>query len=152
MINRLPCGIFTATQDRALDFQSITSPLVIYFYPKDNTPGCTIEAQEFAALSDEFGALGVEIVGVSRDGLKSHANFRAKFELPFDLISDADERLCQHFDVIQLKKLYGKEVRGIVRTTLFIASTGVVLQRWNQVKSAGHAAEVLAAVRAHLTR
>jgi peroxiredoxin Q/BCP len=152
MTNRLPCGIFTATQDRVLDFQSIKSPLVIYFYPKDNTPGCTIEAQEFAALSEEFGALGVEVLGVSRDSLKSHANFRAKFELPFDLISDTDERLCQHFDVIQLKKLYGKEVRGIVRTTLFIASTGVVLQRWNQVKSAGHAAEVLAAVRAHLTR
>ena len=152
MINCLPYGIFTATQYRTLDFQSITSPLVIYFYPKDNTPGCSIEAQEFAALSEEFGALGVEVLGVSRDSLKSHANFRAKFELPFDLISDADERLCQHFDVIQLKKLYGKEVRGIVRTTLFIDSTGVVLQRWNQVKSAGHAAEVLAAVRAHLAR
>ncbi|MBY0346142.1 MAG: peroxiredoxin [Neisseriaceae bacterium] len=150
MINALPSGIFKATQDRELDFQSINQPVVIYFYPKDNTPGCTIEAQEFAALFEAFCALGVSVFGVSRDSLKSHANFRAKFELPFDLISDVDEKLCQHFEVIQLKKMYGKEVRGIVRTTLLISSKGEVLQRWDSVKSAGHAANVLVAVRAHL--
>lgn len=122
--------------------------LVLYFYPKDNTPGCTTEGQDFARLSGEFAALGARILGVSRDGLKSHANFRAKHGLPFDLISDRDEALCRAFDVIQPKKLYGKEYLGIDRSTFLIDPQGVVRLAWRQVKVASHAEAVLATLKA----
>jgi peroxiredoxin Q/BCP len=122
--------------------------LVLYFYPKDNTPGCTTEGQDFARLSPAFSALGARIIGVSRDSLKSHASFRAKLGLPFDLISDPNEALCRAFDVIKPKKLYGKEYLGVDRSTFLIDPQGVVRREWRGVKVPGHAEAVLAALRA----
>ena len=117
--------------------------LVVYFYPKDSTPGCTTEAQEFRDLHAEFAAAGALVLGVSRDSLKSHENFKAKQELPFELLSDADERLCQHFSVIKDKKLYGKPVRGIERSSFVFDGKGQLLREWRGVKAPGHAQEVL---------
>jgi peroxiredoxin Q/BCP len=122
-------------------------PLVIYFYPKDNTPGCTTEAGQFRDVHDEFEKLGCPIFGVSRDGLKSHQGFKAKLGLPFELLSDADETACRLFDVIRMKKLYGREMLGIQRSTFLIDGAGVLRLEWRTVKADGHAAEVLAAVR-----
>ena len=122
--------------------------IVIYFYPKDSTPGCTTEGQNFRDLYDQFQALDTDIFGVSRDGLKSHENFRAKQAFPFDLISDKDETVCKLFDVIKLKKLYGKEHLGIERSTFLIDKAGVLRQAWRKVKVAGHADEVLESVKA----
>ena len=122
--------------------------LVLYFYPKDSTPGCTNEASDFAAAWQDFLTAGAEVYGISRDSLKSHANFRQKLELPFALISDPDEALCTLFDVIRLKNMYGKQVRGIERSTFLINRAGVLVKEWRKVKVPGHVAEVLAAVRA----
>jgi peroxiredoxin Q/BCP len=121
-------------------------PLVIYFYPKDNTPGCTTEAGQFRDLHAEFAKLGCKIYGVSRDSVKSHDGFKAKLGLPFELISDADETACRMFDVIRMKKLYGKEVRGIERSTFLIDAAGRLAREWRGVKVDNHAAEVLKAV------
>ncbi|MFL1453542.1 peroxiredoxin [Marinobacter sp. GN3S48] len=121
--------------------------VVIYFYPKDNTPGCTTEGQDFRDRMEAFETLDTVILGVSRDGLKAHENFRAKHEFPFHLISDKDETVCQHFDVIKLKKLYGKEYMGIDRSTFLIDQDGVLRQEWRGVKVKGHADEVLEAVK-----
>jgi thioredoxin-dependent peroxiredoxin len=118
-------------------------PLVIYFYPKDNTPGCTTEAQQFRDLHAEFQKVGCAVFGVSRDSLKSHENFKAKLELPFELLSDAEETACQQFDVIKMKNMYGKQVRGIERSTFVIDGKGVVRAEWRGVKVANHAQEVL---------
>ena len=117
--------------------------LVLYFYPKDSTPGCTTEAQQFRDLHDEFVQAGCVIAGVSRDSVKSHENFKAKQSLPFTLISDADETLCTQFAVIKEKKLYGKLVRGIERSTFVIDGQGVLRHEWRGVKAPGHAQEVL---------
>ncbi|MDR2165162.1 MAG: peroxiredoxin [Zoogloeaceae bacterium] len=122
--------------------------VVLYFYPRDSTPGCTTEAQRFRDLYPEFARAGAIIVGVSRDSLKSHENFKAKQALPFDLISDADEMLCARFGVIKQKKLYGKEVRGIERSTFVIGTDGCLKREWRGVKVPGHAEEVLNFVRA----
>ena len=124
------------------------SHVVIYFYPKDSTPGCTTEGQDFRDLYRDFQAANTLIFGVSRDSLKSHENFRGKQSLPFELISDKDETLCQLFDVIKLKKLYGKEYLGIERSTFLIDSQGMLQQEWRGLKVAGHAAEVLQAAQA----
>ncbi|TQV65262.1 MAG: peroxiredoxin [Halothiobacillaceae bacterium] len=121
--------------------------LVLYVYPRDNTPGCTTEGLAFARLAPEFASLGARILGVSRDGLKSHANFRAKFDFPFDLISDRDEGLCQAFGVIKPKKLYGKEYLGVDRSTFLIDPQGSVRAEWRGVKVQGHAEAVLAALK-----
>ena len=121
--------------------------VVIYFYPKDNTPGCTTEGQDFRDAHAEFAAANTVIYGVSKDSLRTHANFKAKHEFPFELISDPDEALCRLFDVIKLKKLYGKEYEGIERSTFLIDAKGVLRQQWRKVKVPGHVAEVLAAVR-----
>ena len=121
--------------------------LIVYFYPKDSTPGCTTEAQEFRDLHVEFTKAGGTVLGVSRDSLKSHENFKAKQELPFDLLSDADERLCAYFGVIKEKKLYGKPVRGIERSTFVFDGKGQLLREWRGVKAPGHAQEVLDFVR-----
>lgn len=122
--------------------------LVLYFYPKDNTPGCTSEAGDFRDLNTEFEAAGAVIVGVSRDSMKSHEGFRSKLGLPFHLISDPDEALCLAFGVMKLKNMYGKQVRGIERSTFVIDAKGTLVQEWRGVKVAGHANEVLEAVRA----
>jgi peroxiredoxin Q/BCP len=122
-------------------------PLVIYFYPKDSTPGCTTEAGQFRDLHGGFARLGCAIFGISRDSLKSHENFKAKLGLPFDLLSDPDETACALFDVIRMKKLYGKDVRGIERSTFLIDAAGRLAREWRAVKADGHAAEVLEAVR-----
>ena len=123
-------------------------PLVIYFYPKDSTPGCTTEAGQFRDLHGEFVKAGGSVWGVSRDSLKSHENFKAKLGLPFELLCDADELACTLFAVIKMKNLYGKQVRGIERSTFLIDQHGRLAREWRGVKVDGHAAEVLAALQA----
>lgn len=122
--------------------------VVIYFYPKDSTPGCTTEGQDFRDQHAAFQAANTVVFGVSRDGMKSHENFKCKQSFPFELISDKDEALCQLFDVIKLKKLYGKEYLGIDRSTFLIDAQGVLRQEWRGVKVPGHVDEVLAAAQA----
>jgi thioredoxin-dependent peroxiredoxin len=122
--------------------------VILYFYPKDNTPGCTIEGTDFRDRHKQFAKLGAVVAGVSRDSLKSHENFKAKFEFPFELISDADEKLCAQFDVIKMKNMYGKNVRGIERSTFLIGADGKLVHEWRKVKVDGHADDVLAAVKA----
>nr|WP_314482005.1 peroxiredoxin [uncultured Pseudomonas sp.] len=117
--------------------------VVIYFYPKDSTPGCTTEGQGFRDHYAEFQAANTEIFGVSRDSLKSHENFKAKQNFPFELLSDKDEALCQLFDVIKLKKLYGKEYMGVDRSTFLIDKDGVLRHEWRGVKVPGHVEAVL---------
>ena len=120
--------------------------IVLYFYPKDDTPGCTSEARDFAAASAQFAAAGADIVGVSRDSLASHGRFRTKYELPYELIADLDEAVCGLFGVIRMKIMYGRQVRGIERSTFVIDGAGVVRHEWRAVKVAGHVDAVLAAV------
>lgn len=121
--------------------------VVIYFYPKDNTPGCTTEGQDFRDLHAEFQKAGAVIFGVSKDSLRTHENFRAKHSFPFELISDPEEQLCRLFDVIKLKQMYGKQYKGIERSTFLIDAQGVLRQEWRKVKVPGHVAEVLEATR-----
>lgn len=120
--------------------------VVIYFYPKDNTPGCTTEGQNFRDAYSEFEKANTLIFGVSRDSIRTHENFKAKHEFPFELISDPDESFCKLFDVIKLKKLYGKEYMGIERSTFLIDAEGIIQKEWRKVKVKGHIEEVLAAV------
>ncbi|MGE8151458.1 peroxiredoxin [Pseudomonas vancouverensis] len=122
--------------------------VVIYFYPKDSTPGCTTEGQGFRDQYPAFQAANTDVFGVSRDSLKSHENFKCKQAFPFELISDKDEALCQLFDVIKLKKLYGKEYMGVDRSTFLIDKNGVLRQEWRGVKVPGHVDAVLAASQA----
>lgn len=122
--------------------------LVLYFYPKDSTPGCTTQGQAFNALLPDFREAGAEVVGVSRDSLKSHNNFRAKQGFDFALASDPDGALCEAFGVIQPKKLYGREYLGIVRSTFLVDPGGVIRHVWQPVKVAGHAQSVLEALKA----
>ena len=118
-------------------------PVVLYFYPKDNTPGCTVEGTQFRDLYPQFKKLGAVIVGCSRDSLKSHEGFKAKMGFPFKLLSDADEKLCSEFGVIKMKNMYGKKVRGIERSTFVIDGAGKLAKEWRGVKVPGHAEEVL---------
>jgi thioredoxin-dependent peroxiredoxin len=117
--------------------------LVIYFYPKDNTPGCTTQGMQFRDNYAEFHAANAEIVGVSRDNLKSHENFKAKFTFPFELLADTEELACGIFGVIKMKNMYGKQVRGVERSTFVIDKNGVLVREWRGVKVDGHALEVL---------
>lgn len=117
--------------------------LVLYFYPKDSTPGCTTEGAEFRDNYAAFQAANTEIFGISRDSLKSHENFKNKMGFPFQLISDIDEAACQLFGVIKMKSMYGKQVRGIERSTFVVDSQGVLKSQWRGVKVPGHVAEVL---------
>ena len=121
--------------------------VVVYFYPKDNTPGCTTEGIDFARLHADFVAAGAAVFGVSRDSVKSHEGFKCKFEFPFELLSDAEEKLCEAFGVIKLKNMYGKQVRGIERSTFVFDSAGQLAREWRGVKVDGHAQEVLDFVR-----
>ncbi len=123
------------------------SNLVIYFYPKDSTPGCTIEGQNFRDLMGEFKAHDTEIFGVSKDSMKRHDNFKEKQEFPFELISDESGEVCELFGVWQLKKNYGKEYMGIVRSTFLIDKDGVLRQQWNNLRVKGHVDAVLEAVK-----
>jgi len=120
--------------------------VVLYFYPKDNTPGCTTEGCDFAAAHAKFAKAGAAIFGVSRDSLKSHENFKAKMGFPFELISDPDEKLCEAFGVMKMKNMYGKQVRGIERSTFVIDGDGRLRGEWRGVKVPGHVDEVLAFV------
>lgn len=120
--------------------------VVVYFYPKDNTPGCTTEGQAFRDQFSAFQAANCDIVGISRDSLKSHENFKAKMEFPFELLSDGDETVCEQFGVMKLKNMYGKQVRGIERSTFVIDRNGVLRKEWRGVKVPGHVEEVLAFV------
>ena len=119
------------------------SPVVLYFYPKDNTPGCTTETAAFRDLHARFAKAGAVIAGISRDSLKSHENFAAKLELPFRLLADPDEVVCRQFDVMKMKNMYGKQVRGIERSTFVVAADGTLAREWRGVKVPGHAEEVL---------
>ena len=117
--------------------------VVLYFYPKDSTPGCTTESQNFRDLHYEFVAANTVVLGISRDSIKSHDNFRAKQALPFTLVSDPDETACTLFGVMKMKNMYGKEVRGIERSTFVIGADGILRREWRGVKVPGHAQEVL---------
>jgi peroxiredoxin Q/BCP len=117
--------------------------LVLYFYPKDSTPGCTTQGADFAAAHEAFAKAGAEILGVSRDSLKSHANFKSKMSFPFELVSDPDEALCQRFGVMKMKNMYGRQVRGIERSTFVIDANGRLAREWRGVKVPGHVAQVL---------
>ncbi|MBP6563112.1 MAG: peroxiredoxin [Neisseriaceae bacterium] len=119
-------------------------PLVVYFYPKDSTPGCTTQANDFKDQLAEFKALGYTVVGISRDSIKSHENFKAKQGLNFALLSDADETVCNLFDVIKLKNMYGKQVMGIERSTFILNQEGLISKEWRKVRVPDHVAEVLA--------
>jgi len=121
---------------------------ILYFYPKDDTPGCTLEGQDFRDQYDQFKRLKIKVLGVSRDNLTSHDKFKAKYDLPFDLISDPDEKLCRQFDVIREKNMYGKKVLGIERSTFLVDSKGVLRNEWRKVKVQGHVEAVLAAAKA----
>ncbi len=120
---------------------------VLYFYPKDDTPGCTLEGQQFRDLHKEFQQAGVMVFGVSRDSVASHEKFKAKMNFPFDLLSDSNEDMCRIFDVIKEKNMYGKKVMGIQRSTFIIDRDGAIAREWRGVKVEGHALEVLNAVK-----
>ena len=122
--------------------------LVLYFYPRDATPGCTTESQDFRDAAAGFEAAGVMILGISQDSVASHERFKAKHSMPFELLSDEDGTVCRAYDVIRLKKMYGKEFEGIERSTFLIDADGVLRQEWRKVKVPGHVSEVLAAVQA----
>lgn len=137
----------TGDQDLSLsDFKG--RKLIIYFYPKDNTPGCTREGQDFRDLYKQFTDAGADILGVSRDSVRVHESFRIKHEYPFHLLSDKEELLCGQFDVIREKKLYGRTYMGIDRSTFLIGPDGVLLKEWRKVRVPGHAQAVLDAVTA----
>lgn len=138
-----------ATGDKTISLQDFRGhTLVLYFYPKDHTPGCTREGQEFRDAYPAFQAAGAAIVGVSRDSVKTHENFRSKQSFPFDLISDTDEILCRRFDVIKEKNMYGRKVMGVERSTFLIDDEGVLRKEWRKVRVPGHVDAVLEAVRA----
>ena len=151
MLENLPVPAFqaAATGGRTVSVAGQAGwPFVLYFYPKDNTPGCTDEGIQFRDLHPQFQAAGCDVYGVSRDSLKSHAGFKAKMGFPFELISDPDEALCALFGVMKMKNMYGKQVRGIERSTFLIDGKGVVRKQWRGVKVPGHAQAVLDAVKA----
>ncbi len=138
-----------ATGDNKLSLEDFKGKnLVLYFYPKDSTSGCTLEGQNFRDKHQMFREHNTEILGVSRDSLKAHENFKAKQEFPFELLSDQDETLCRQFDVIHEKSMYGRKFMGLVRSTFLIDEEGVLRQEWRKVRVKGHVDEVLEAVRA----
>jgi len=125
----------------------IGKKLVIYFYPKDNTPGCTTQGQDFRDNFKTFKKLNTEILGVSRDSVKSHENFKLKQSFPFELLSDPDEKMCKSFDVMKMKSMYGKRYMGVDRSTFLIDEKGKVIKEWRSVKVKGHVEEVLSLVK-----
>ncbi len=146
---KVPDFSLHATGDQTINLKKLKGKkVVLYFYPKDSTPGCTSEGQDFRDHYPEFQQLNTEILGVSRDSIKSHENFKSKQGFPFELLSDEDESLCQMFDVIKEKNMYGKKVMGIERSTFLIDAKGVLRHEWRKVKVNGHVEEVLEAVKA----
>lgn len=139
-----------ATGDKTISLKELAGKkVVLYFYPKDSTPGCTTEGQDFRDAKAKFTRQNTVILGASRDSMKRHENFKAKQKFNFDLLSDEDESLCKQFDVIKLKKLYGREYMGIDRSTFLIGEDGKLLEEWRGVKVKGHVDEVLAACKKH---
>jgi len=138
-----------ATGDQKIRLKNLRGKnVVLYFYPKDSTPGCTTEGRDFSALHSKFKRAKTVVLGVSRDSIASHEKFKEKQGFPFDLLSDPDERLCKQFDVIHEKSLYGRKFMGVVRSTFLIDAEGKLRQEWRKVKVKGHAEEVLEAVKA----
>jgi peroxiredoxin Q/BCP len=145
--SKVPDFSLPTTGSRQVKLSSLKGrDVVLYFYPKDDTPGCTLEGKDFRDLHARFMRKRAVILGVSRDSLSSHERFCGKYGLTFDLLSDADEKLCKLFDVIKMKNMYGKKVRGIERSTFLIGGDGVLRREWRKVKVDGHAAEVLEAL------
>lgn len=140
----IPDFSFNATSDTHKKLSDLRGKhVVIYFYPKDNTPGCTSESKDFTAKAAEFAQANAVILGVSKDSLASHEKFKAKYNMPFELISDPDEDICRLFDIIQLKNFMGKKYMGIVRSTFVIDANGILRQEWRKVKVNGHVDAVL---------
>ncbi|MEO0345820.1 MAG: peroxiredoxin [Pseudomonadota bacterium] len=138
-----------ATSDTKVHLKALRgTQVVLYFYPKDNTPGCTNESVDFSQLNGKFKRANTVIFGISRDSLASHEKFKAKYEMPFELISDPDEALCQYFDVIKEKNMYGRKVMGVERSTFLIGADGKLACEWRKVKVKGHAEAVLEAAKA----
>lgn len=140
---------FTASSNKGtISLQDYSGKyVVLYFYPKDNTPGCTVEANDFKTLYTKFQAKNAQIIGVSRDTLNSHNKFECKYELPFPLLADTDSKVCDLFGVINTKSIFGKTALGLVRSTFLIDPNGKLVQEWRKVKVANHAEEVLAALK-----
>lgn len=146
---KVPAFTAVSTGDGSVASKDLAgSGYVLYFYPRDDTPGCTLEGQGFRDSQAKFEKLGVRVLGISRDTIASHDKFRKKYDLPFDLISDADEKLCRQFDVIKEKNMYGKKVLGIERSTFLVDSEGVLRKEWRKVKVDGHVDAVLEAAKA----
>lgn len=145
----VPALSLPMTGEQTFDTQALAgTAYVLYFYPKDNTPGCTVEGSDFRDQHAAFAAAGVKVFGASRDSLKSHENFKAKMSFPFELVSDPDEMLCEAFGVMKMKNMYGKQVRGVERSTFVIDAKGQIVREWRGVKVPGHVSEVLAFVQA----
>ena len=150
MLEGKKCPKFKAECTSKLNLSNedfIGKNLVIYFYPKDSTPGCTTEGQEFRDNYKSFKKLNTDILGVSRDSIKSHENFKSKQEFPFELLSDPDEKVCKAFDVMKLKSMYGKEYIGVDRSTFLVSAKGIILKEWRSVKVKGHVEDVLSSVK-----
>jgi len=150
MLEGKKCPKFKAKCTSELNLSNedfIGKNLVIYFYPKDSTPGCTIEGQEFRDNYKYFKKLNTEVLGVSRDSIKSHENFKSKQAFPFELLSDPDEKVCRAFDVMKLKSMYGKEYIGVDRSTFLVSAKGIILKEWRSVKVKGHVDDVLSTLK-----
>ena len=146
--NKVPDFRLPATGDKTVSLADFSGQrVVLYFYPKDSTPGCTTEGQDFRDRINTFRRRNTAVLGISRDSVKSHENFRTKQQFPFDLLSDSDEKLCRLFDVIREKNMYGRKVMGIERSTFLIDENGVLRNEWRKVKVAGHVEEVLEAIK-----
>ena len=145
---KVPEFALPATGDQTISLSSLLGQgfLVLYFYPKDDTPGCTTEGKDFTEHFARLEATGARVLGISRDSVKSHEKFKCKYGFPFELLSDEDESLCTLFDVIKMKNMYGKQVRGIERSTFIIDNQGVLRREWRKVKVPGHVEEVIAAL------
>ena len=137
-----------ATSDKVISNETFKNKnVVIYFYPKDSTPGCTSEGQDFRDNYKKFKKLNTDILGISRESIKSHENFKSKQDFPFELLSDPDEKVCKAFDVMKLKSMYGREYIGVDRSTFLVNSAGKIIKEWRGVKVKGHALEVLNTVK-----
>jgi thioredoxin-dependent peroxiredoxin len=146
---KIPDFALPATGGQEIRLSSLQGRrVVLYFYPKDSTPGCTTEGQDFRDRIHTFRRRNTVVLGVSRDSMKSHENFKARQQFPFDLLSDADETVCRLFDVIREKNMYGRKVMGIERSTFLIDEQGVLRNEWRKVRVAGHVDEVLDAIKA----